>query len=620
MSRTPSAERQRKPMGGLREYLRNLTDAGHVSRVARRVTARHELAGVQWKVERSLFKTVVFERVDEYPGSTVGNLFLAPLRTGVLPPVPFVPEYSALYAAIRKPGIVYPLWAGNELFLNMYREVESVVMTALANPVEPVPASHCWVHEYRGNAIDLVRQVPAPWYFREDAGPYLTAAVTVARDPESGYVNAGIYRIQVLDGRRLAIMVNAKRDLLSIIYAAARAGTRLPVAVAVGVAPEMLVAATMSVPFGVSEYSVAGALGGSPYGLASGDTAGLPVPADAEFLIEGFIDPLVRVEEGPFTEYDLIASQTTRSFCIEVTAVRTREEPVFHSLVCTSLEMVSLIMPLGMTELAKTRTFLKAISPNVHDLFMLPGVPGTGLAVSIHKQSGSEPMDILRALFAFSARLKRIVVVDAGVDIYDPCDVQWAVDTRVVAPRDIMVIESTGELTDPARVGDFSVKIGFDATIKSGHPHRVTRSETGWMEETDLGEYLPALQPEPGSIVIERVGGPLETVEAIVGAANADPAIARTLLEWDRTIKLTVGSQTGFIVVEGGKARMAPHAASPDISFQLSEETLDSLLAGRITPLMAKLRGLIRSSGSTMDILRFARILSACAKQEAPAN
>ncbi len=118
-------------------------------------------------------------------------------------------------------------------------------------------------------------------------------------------------------------------------------------------------------------------------------------------------------------------------------------------------------------------------------------MPGTGLAVSIYKQSASEPYDILRALFAFSARLKRVVVVDDDIDVYDPFDVQWATDTRVVALRDVMVLEATGELTDAARVGDFSVKMGIDATRKQGHAHRLIRSETAWMEQTDLSRYLP---------------------------------------------------------------------------------------------------------------------------------
>jgi 2,5-furandicarboxylate decarboxylase 1 len=420
----------------------------------------------------------------------VGNLFLAPLRTGVLPTVPFDREYTSFFAGVRKPGIVYPVWSTNDVFLPIYREIETTIDAAMKNPVAPIFGQGSWVRRFTGSEVNLRTQVPIPWYFHEDAGPYLTAAVTIVRDPETGYVNVGIYRIQLVDERHFTIMVNAKRDLLSIIHRAARSGRKLEVAIAVGVAPEMLVAATMSVPFGSSEYGVAGALRANPYGVAPCETVDLPAPADAEYLFEGFLDPCRRVPEGPFTEYDLIASQITEGFSIEVTAVRTRDNPIFHSLVCTSLEMVSLIMPLGMTELAKTREFLKMISPNIKDLFMLPGVPGTGLAVSIYKQSASEPVDILRALFAFSARLKRVVIVDDDIDVYDPVDVQWAADTRVAACRDIMVLEATGELTDAARIGAFSVKTGVDATRKAGHPHRLTRSETSWMEDVELSQYL----------------------------------------------------------------------------------------------------------------------------------
>jgi UbiD family decarboxylase len=147
-------------------------------------------------------------------------------------------------------------------------------------------------------------------------------------------------------------------------------------------------------------------------------------------------------------------------------------------------------MPLGMTELAKTRSFISQITPNVKDMFMLPGVPGTGLVISLYKQTESEPLDVLRALFAFSARLKRIVVVDDDIDIYDAFDVQWAIDTRVVALRDVMVLEATAEFTDAARVGAFSVKVGIDATKKRGHPHRLSRSDTSFMDTVNLTDYI----------------------------------------------------------------------------------------------------------------------------------
>lgn len=478
-------------MRDFRGFVSELEALGHMVEVSRSVALRQELCAVQWRLEREQMKAVMFARNDRGARRIAGNLFLAPLRTGIQPTVPFSPELLGLVSGLRKPGIVYPLWLTNDMFLQAYQELEQTVAAGLEKPRAPVVVAPRWSHAYEGRQVNLSEQVPAPWYFKEDAGHYLTAAVTIVRDPETGYHNAGIYRIQVLDDKRLGIMVNAKRDLLGIIQRASRMGKPVEVAVAIGVAPEMLVAATMSVPYGRSEYDVAGGLAGEAYPIAQA-SADLLLPADAEYLIEGTIDPGVRIQEGPFTEYDLIASQVTEGFCIDVKAVRTREDPIFHSLVCTSLEMISLIMPLGMTELAKTRAFIKQISPNVKDMFMLPGVPGTGLAVSLYKQSEAEPIDVLRALFAFSARLKRVVVVDDDIDVYDPYDVQWAIDTRVVAMKDVTVLEATGEYTDAARVGDFSVKMGIDATRKRAHGHRLQRSDLTFMDAFDPADYLTA--------------------------------------------------------------------------------------------------------------------------------
>lgn len=474
----------------IRDYLNELEALGHIVHVQKAVSTVHELADVQWQIEKKTGKAVIFENVDNRNYRVCGNLFLVPLRTGIMPTIPMMPELAMLLTGMRKPGIVYPLWAGNEMFLNVYREVENTVMHGLNNLVPPVAIKGEWSKNIVGEEVNILENIPIPWYFREDAGRYLTVAVTIIKDPESNYVNAGIYRIQVLDRNRLALMINEKRDIRSLIYTAGRLGKRIEVAIAVGLSPEMLVAATMSVPFGTSEYDIAGGLSGSPYGITDGITVGISVPAEAEYLIEGYIEPNIRVKEGPFTEYDLIASQVTDSFCVNVTGIHTKEDPLFHSLVCTSLEMISLIMPLGVTEMAKTRDFLKYITPNVKEIFMLPGVPGTGLAVSIYKQSEAEPLDILRGLFAFSARLKRIVVVDDDIDIYDPFDVQWAIDTRVVSSRDFMVLEATAELTDAARIGAFSVKLGIDATRKKGHIHCLTRSSLSEAEQIDLSAYF----------------------------------------------------------------------------------------------------------------------------------
>jgi 2,5-furandicarboxylate decarboxylase 1 len=310
----------------------------------------------------------------------------------------------------------------------------------------------------------------------------------IAKDPETDVVNAGIYRIQVVGTDRLAAMVNLKRDLRSILAKAQRMGRRVEVALTIGVAPQLLVAATMSVPFGQSEYDVAGGLAGEPLRVRGARTVDLLVPADSEIIIEGYIEPGQTVREGPFTEYDLLASQQSDAFPIEVTCIQRREGAVYHSLVCPSQEMLSLILPLGITEMHNARSFLQHVTPNVKGLWLLPGVSGVGLVVSIYKAHEAEPQEIIHGLFAFSSRFKRIVVVDEDVDIYDPCDVQWAIDTRVAYERDLAVLCATGEYTDPARLGDFSVKLGIDATRKRNHPNRFTRSDLSQFD-IDLTRY-----------------------------------------------------------------------------------------------------------------------------------
>lgn len=476
-------------MQGLRDYLHDLEENGHVVRVRKPVATAHELAGVQWSIEKDRGRVVVFENVEGYDCDVVGNLFLIPFRMGITPTIPWADELFALVQGIRKPGIVYPLWATNALFMPLFRDVERVVLNGLERPLAPVIAASAPRRVVTGGDVDVLGTLPVPHYYREDAGPYLTTGVMSARDPESGRINAGIYRIQVVGPRRLVAMVNLKRDLYTYLTRAKRAGASLEVTISIGCPPALVIASTMSAPSDQSELDVAGGLVGEPLPVCPAQTVDLPVPADAEIVIEGRIAPGVRVTEGPFTEYDMLASQRSNGFPIDVTCLQVRERALFHSLVCPSQEMLSIIMCLGITEMLHARDFLRRITPNVKDVWLLPGVSGVGLVVSLYKEHEAEPQEVVHALFAFSARFKRIVVVDDDVDVYDPYDVQWAIDTRVTYQRDIMVISATGEYTDPARIGDFSVKVGIDATKKAGHPNRFVRSDIRQFEQ-DLSVYL----------------------------------------------------------------------------------------------------------------------------------
>lgn len=477
-------------MQDLREYLDELEQNDHLLRVARPVETRHELAAVQWAVEKEYGKAVLFENVKDHQIKVVGNLFLTPYRMGITPTVPYTSDILTLYQSIKKVGIVYPVWATNDMFLELFRDIEDLVVAGMSNPLEPeVVEESAPTRVFTGDGVDVLGTLPIPHYYREDAGHYITIGVMIAKDPETGVLNAGIYRIQVTGKDRLAAMINIKRDLHAILAKAARMRRAVEVVIAIGVVPSLLVASTMSVPFGQSELAVAGGLSGQPLAVRPARTVDLPVPAGCEIVIEGRIEPGVRVPEGPFTEYDLLASQQSEAFPIDVSCVEVRQDAFFHSLVCPSQEMLSIILSLGITEMINAKNFLRHITPNVKGVWLLPGVSGVGLVVSIYKAHNAEPQEIVHSLFAFSARFKRIVVVDDDIDIYDPCDVQWAVDTRVVFDRDLMVMSATGEYTDPARLGDFSIKLGVDATRKHHHPNRFVRSDLR-QYDVDLGPYL----------------------------------------------------------------------------------------------------------------------------------
>jgi len=342
--------------------------------------------------------------------------------------------------------------------------------------VKPKITSECLFDHTLTEYIDILKLIPIPKYFREDAGHYITCGITIARDPETSYLNSGVYRIQVIDKDKLAIMADVKSDLRRIILKGSQTNTNIQVAIAIGVRPEILHSSSMRAAYGLSEFDIAGGLIETPVILTQGLTVDVDIPYDSEIVIEGEIDPTINVEEGPFTEYGFIASRSSNSYLIKIKAIRFRDAPVYHSLVVSSMEMTALLIPTGVTEIMQSKKLVSQITPCVKDIWALPGIPSAGMAVSIDKTNDAQPRDIMMALFSRSPQLKRIVVVDSDINIYDPTEVQWAIDTRVGKEEDIFLTSGSGSIPDTARIGDFTLKIGFDATKKKGRFTNFNRS------------------------------------------------------------------------------------------------------------------------------------------------
>ena len=183
---------------------------------------------------------------------------------------------------------------------------------------------------YTEDGVDLLR-LPVPWWNRADAGRYVgTWHLNITKDPETGVRNVGIYRMQLLGGRKTAVSVSPRSHLWLHLAKARSKGTSLEMAVAIGVDENIIMAAAAAPPYGTDEYSLAGGLCLEPIERTQCKTLALEVPASSEIVIEGQILPETRVKEGPFLDYSGIPNADPNALVFEVSALMSRREPIFR--------------------------------------------------------------------------------------------------------------------------------------------------------------------------------------------------------------------------------------------------------------------------------------------------
>jgi len=345
-----------------------------------------------------------------------------------------------------------------------------------------------------GEAVDLAA-LPIGVHSRDDAGRYITSGVVLARDPRTGAVNTGMYRIMVTGERTMTINAAPDHDLGRIFAAAAADGRDVPVAVVLGHHPAYYVASQLKNPVDVDTHEVAGALLGAPLRVLPAATVDLEIPADAEIVLEGVVRPADKVEEGPFGEFTYYYGAAQAPVCT-VTAVRRRADAVFHDLHPTHDEHRCLWLFPGRE--ARLFDAVRRVVPGV----VAVRIPFHGGALaaylSVRKTREGDGKQALLAAFAADHFLKHVVVVDDDVDVHDDAEVLWAAHVRVQATHDGFVMpRMKGIRMDPSAVavgegGDrLTDKVGIDATrpLHDGFPERADLPPRGY-EHLDLAHYL----------------------------------------------------------------------------------------------------------------------------------
>lgn len=286
----------------LRGFIEMLDTAGVLIRVRERVHWKLDIG----RITRQCGFPLLFEAIEDYPGSYVfTNGFYDSRAIALSLGLGFDTTLSALVkeARARLHAPVPP---------------EIVETRTLLNP---------YVDPGRVNLLSL----PVPLWDKSEKGRYIgTWHINVSRDPETGERNLGVYRMQVVDAQRSTISVSKGSHLFEHIAKAEREGRPLPMAVAIGVPEAVMIAAAAAYPRGRDEYELAGALLQRPVELIRCETVDLEVPSESEILIEGLIQPHVRVVDGPFFDYSGKPNQNPDAFLFEATRLIHRRNPIFR--------------------------------------------------------------------------------------------------------------------------------------------------------------------------------------------------------------------------------------------------------------------------------------------------
>ena len=323
----------------------------------------------------------------------------------------------------------------------------------------------------RGDEVDLGR-LPVLQCWPLDGGRFITLPVVFTRDPETGVRNAGMYRLQVFDRNTTGMHWHLHKDAAE--HYRAQEG-RMEVAVAIGTDPAITYAATAPLPKMIDEMMFAGFLRDEPVEMVPCLTVDLEVPAHAEIVLEGYVDPGERRVEGPFGDHTGYYSLADEYPVFHVTALTHRRDPLYATTIVGVPPMED-----GYLGKVTERLFLPLLRltlPEVVDMD-LPAVGGfhNCAILSLRKAYPLHARKVMHAVWVMGQMqfTKTVIVVDERVDVHDYAQVAWRVFNNVDPKRDLVLTEGPLDALDHASpTPHWGGKLGIDATAKwpeEGHP------------------------------------------------------------------------------------------------------------------------------------------------------
>lgn len=456
----------------LRDFIAQLEKMGELKRISMPVSPHLEMTEICDRVLRQGGPAILFENPTGFNTPVLGNLFGTVRRVALGMGQDVATEADAL-AKLRDVGKVLAMLKEPEPpkgFKDAWEKLPLLKQVLTMSP-KLVSSAPCQEIVLEGKDVDLSR-LPVQHCWPGDVAPLVTWGLTVTRGPNKTRQNLGIYRQQVLGPNKLIMRWLAHRGgaLDFRDHQLANPGQPFPVAVVLGCDPATILGAVTPVPDTLSEYQFAGLLRGKKTELIRCLGSTLQVPASAEIVLEGVLNPGEMALEGPYGDHTGYYNEQAEFPVFTVERMTMRKNPIYHSTYTGKPPDEPAMLGVALNEVFVP--LLQKQFPEITDFYLPPEGCSYRLAVvSIRKQYAGHARRVMMGVWSFLRQFmytKFIIVVDDDVNIRDWKEVIWAMTTRMDATRDTMLVDNTpiDYLDFASPVAGLGSKMGLDATNK----------------------------------------------------------------------------------------------------------------------------------------------------------
>jgi phenylphosphate carboxylase beta subunit len=440
-----------RTINDLREFIAKCEEEGEFKRVKAEVDWDLELSHIAKISEEKGGPVLLFEKIKGYHTPVVTSIFTKPTRMAM---ALGMPKNTSIFEMAKR-------W---------------IDVTGKGGiPPKRVNSGPIMENRQTGDEVDIL-SFPVPRYFPDDVGRFFgTAHCVITRDPENGYVNIGTYRMEVLDKKSLGCYFAKGKDGEIIMKKYLARKEPMPLAAVIGGDPRLLFLSGSTLPYGTSEYDIVGALRGEPVEVIESDLTGLPIPAHAEIVAEGFVDsdPNNLRDEGPFGEYTgYYSGARSPKPWVDVRRILYRDQPIFWAeMVGRPPQAVVMIHSLAKTAAVWSQLNDMKI-PGISSVCFAPASGRFWVVVSVKQMYPGHARQVGVATLGTVAGhygVKGVIVVDDDVSADDWDRVIWAMSVRYNPALDTQIFPGTRctplDPSFPIGERDIGSQILIDATM-----------------------------------------------------------------------------------------------------------------------------------------------------------